>query len=350
MRARLRRAMTKNRTAAATVIHGDGAQATTLLGSLGVVRETRLTAALAYLAAHAPHEFTAALSGTAVDVGTVRIEHRDDDRRYDIVLETSQKRIVIEAKVGFLQRLTQITSYVTSFRGRVDLVMLDRGSDRFDPTLRLLKERLPKRCRLLSRTWGDVAEVCRSLALRRGFRQRYPLAAALASDLAATIEEKDMDNRPSREIYVRQLSGGSLELFFRHHVYKCQAKFGPGASQHRYFAPLFTAKAPGDMARVSPVPIKAGLSWIAEVKASQTLRRKDLALFFAEHEMPDPEAAAAMVRKQTKDQRIFVMALTQPFSLFTVPLSSKALGLRGMLGPRSLTFGELFERTTRLRT
>ena len=56
-----------------------------------------------------------------------------------------------------------------------------------------------------------------------------------------------MASNVTGEVYVRQLSGSSLQLFFRHHVYKCQARFSQYASRHRYFAPLFTSKAPRDM-------------------------------------------------------------------------------------------------------
>jgi hypothetical protein len=47
-------------------------------------------------------------------------------------------------------------------------------------------------------------------------------------------------------------------------------------------------------------------------------------------------------KTRTKRNETFVLVLGKPFNLFTVPLSSKALRVKGQLGQRSLTFAELF--------
>lgn len=317
------------------------------LSALGFARETRLTAVLGYLISQAPDQFTAALVGRRLRVTRVRIEPTEEDRRYDVVLESPSRGVVIEAKLGFQQRGAQVRRYLRRLESLTgtpaDLVLLDQGSAPLDADLRELRGRVPRGCRLIFRQWGQIARLCRLLAQRRSFQQTHPLAAALARDLAAHLQEEHMDLTPGREVYVRQLRGSSLDLFFRHRVYRCQVRFGPYASQHRYFAPLFTSRAPQDMEKSSSVPIKAGLSWVAPIRAAATLRYPDLGRFLKQHGVPDAKGAAELVRKGHRGREVFVLVLGKPFNLFTVPLSSKALGVKGALGQRSLTFAKLFE-------
>lgn len=319
----------------------------TFLSALGFSRETRLTAVLGYLISQAPEQFTAALVGRRFRVTRVRIEPTEEDRRYDVVVEGPARRVVIEAKLGFQQRTAQVRAYLRRLRSQTgtsaDLVLLDRGSLPLAAELRELQGRVPKGCRLIFRQWDHVARVCRVLAQRRAFQQSHPLAAALARDLAAHLQEEQMDLTQGREVYVRQLRGSSLDLFFRHRIYTCQVRFGPYASQHGYFAPLFTSRAPQDMAKFSSVPIKAGLSWVAPILAAATLRYADLGHFLKQHGVPEPKRAEELIRKGSRGGQVFLLALGKPFNLFTVPLSSKALGVKGMLGQRSLRFSELFE-------
>lgn len=319
------------------------AEVQTFLSALGFLRETRLTAVLGYLISRAPREFATALVGRKLQIRDVRVEPSEGDKRYDVLLEGRSRRLVVEAKRGFQQHSRQVKSYLRRLPPPVDLVLLDRGSATFNTELRELRRELPKGCRLIFRQWGDVAQVCRDLSERRAFRDTHPLAAALAVDFVRCLQEEEMDSLPAREVYVRQLSGPSLDLFFRHHIYKCQARFGPNASQHRYFAPLFTARAPRDMARFSSVPIKTGLSWVAAIRASATLPKAEVKSFLRHHGVPDPSGAAKMINERVRDREVFVMALDGPFNLFTVPLSNQVLRVKGMLGQRSLTFAKLFE-------
>lgn len=327
-----------------------------LASTIGLTRETRLTAMLGYLVSRAPEMFTELLTGRSWVVDRVRIEATDEDHRYDVVIEGASHRTIVEAKMGFLQRPQQIKTYLKRLRkvsrGRVDLVLLDRGSELLTTERRELQSTLPRGCQLIFRRWSEIADACRILERKPSFQADDPLAAGVAGDMAAHLEEEGMDRIAPKEVYVRQLRGSSLDLFFRHGIYKCQARFGPYASQHRYFAPLFTAAAPAEMREYSSVPIKAGLSWVALIRAGETVRYRDLSEFLRKHDVADGKRAEQLIRQRSRKRtrpkelsrkdEVFVLVLDRPFNLFTVPLSSKTLRVKGQLGQRSLTFAELF--------
>lgn len=154
-----------------------------------------------------------------------------------------------------------------------------------------------------------------------------------------------MDATRVKEVYVRQLSGNSLELFFRHHLYTCQSKFGPNALQHQYFAPLFTARAPSDFASRSLLPIEKGLSHIARIREGRVLPRAAVLEYLQSVDHPNPKEAASQALKKDRGKDFTLLVLGPPIQLFPTPLSPHQLGVRGMLAQRTFTFEDLLLRS-----
>jgi hypothetical protein len=75
---------------------------TDIFSAFGDLRETRLTGALGFLVAKAPYAFGRLfLNGSSISED-VMIEEPEDQSRYDVVIRTKTRLIVIEAKLGIL--------------------------------------------------------------------------------------------------------------------------------------------------------------------------------------------------------------------------------------------------------
>ena len=75
---------------------------TDIFSAFGDLRETRLTGALGFLVAKAPYAFGRLfLNGSSISED-VMIEEPEDQSRYDVVIRTKTRLIVIEAKLGYI--------------------------------------------------------------------------------------------------------------------------------------------------------------------------------------------------------------------------------------------------------
>lgn len=316
-----------------------------IFSAIGDVRETRLTAALGFLIAKAPHAFGRMfLNGSSI-IEEVSIEEPEDHSRYDVVIRTSTKLIIVEAKVGYLQAPFQIRRYVRALRKqegkRTFLYLLDQGSERLQTEIEQIRKEFPK-CLVYPKTWAEIGIVidreCRSKKLQR----TAPQVVAIGQELVKHLKENQMAESNGKEVYIRQLSGDSLELFFRYQIYKCQSKFAKSALQHLYFAPLFTARAPRDFAARSMLPIEKGLSYFARIERGRVVRRNQVLEYLKAAGHRDPRHAASEILRQTKMKEFLVLVLGEIYQLFQTPLSSRKLGVKGMLSQKTATFQELF--------
>lgn len=231
--------------------------------ALGNLRETRLTAALGYLIAKAPSTFSSLFLGQTGKVEEVSIEQSEQSSRYDLVIRTPKKLVVVEAKIGYLQAPAQVKRYIQKLmkmepNKKVTLFLLDKGSAPLQGEINDLKRQFPM-CLVKQKTWSEIERVVERGCKSKRLQREFPEVMAIGAELVNHLREKQMAQTQIKEVYIRQLSGPSLEMFFRHHIYACQSKFGKNALQHIYFAPLFTAKAPSDFASRSMLPIEKGL-------------------------------------------------------------------------------------------
>jgi hypothetical protein len=103
------------------------------LSALGRVRETRLTATLAYLIiSRFPDEFLPLVCRTPKGDFEVSVEETDEGDRYDVLVKGGKFPIVLEGKTGLRQSHRQLLRYVQTvrpkYKRRPGLVIVDVGS------------------------------------------------------------------------------------------------------------------------------------------------------------------------------------------------------------------------------
>lgn len=317
-----------------------------LFSALGDLRETRLTAALGFLLAKAPSVFAPLFLDRQSKIDEIQIEETEKSNRYDLVIRTPRNLVVVEAKVGYLQAPVQVIRYIRKLRRSnperaLTLFLLDRGSDPLQTELNDLKRLFPS-CTVKQKTWDEVARLIDKGCHSKRLQKEYPEVVAVGKELVKHLRETQMAQSQTKEIYIRQLSGPSLELFFRHHIYKCQSKFAKTALQHLYFAPLFTAKAPRDFAARSMLPIEKGLCYMARIGQGRVVRRHEVAQYLKKAGHPDYKEAAKSVLKQTKEKDSLILMLGSIFRAFETPIPPSKLGVKGMLAQKTVSFEELF--------
>lgn len=316
-----------------------------LFSALGELRETRLTAVLGYLISEAPHIFAPLFLNRGARIQEVKIEASEDSSRYDLVLQTQNQLLVVEAKVGYIQSPSQVRRYIRRLARngtdkKVLLYLLDKGGERLQTEIQQIKKDFSG-CDVRPKTWAEVSRFIDRVCQSKRFQHEHPKVAILAKELTEYLKENQMAPSKVKEIYIRQLSGDSLELFFKYHIYKCQHNFAKNALQHIYFAPLFTAKAPADFASRSMLPIEKGLSYIARILTGRVVKRNQVFDFLKASKHPNPRDATKEMLKQTKSKEFLILLLGQPHQLFHTPLSSKKLGVRGMVSQKSASLDEL---------
>ena len=317
-----------------------------LFSALGGLRETRLTAALGYLLARAPSDFGPLFLDRQSKIDEIQIEETEKSNRYDLVIRTPRKLVVVEAKVGYLQAPAQVIRYIRKLRHSnpekaLTLYLLDKGSDPLQTELKDLKRTFP-RCTVKQVTWDAVARFVEKGCQSKKLQKDRPEVVMVGKELVAHLRETQMAQSQIKEIYIRQLSGPSLELFFRFHLYKCQSKFAKTALQHLYFAPLFTSKAPKDFAARSMIPIEKGLCYIARIEQGRVVRRSDVAQYLKKSGHPEYKEAAKAVLGQTSDKEPLILILGSIFRAFETPIPPSKLHVKGMLSQKTASFEELF--------
>ena len=191
-------------------------------------------------------------------------------------------------------------------------------------------------------TWEYVYKSIQGLLSSKRLEKANPRAFHLAHEFKIHLEETGMVQMIRKEIYTRDVSGHSIDLFFRHHIYKCQPKFYNSASGNAYFAPYFTGRAPKDFEERSVIKIEEGISWIAPILDTQVISRRDVKEFLkAKGHLSHVEATKQALRSH-KEQEMTVLLLGEPFLAFLTPISKKKLGWTGAMGSKSLTFKDLY--------
>ena len=152
-----------------------------------------------------------------------------------------------------------------------------------------------------------------------------------------------MSNQDRKEVYVRDLSGDSMELFFKYKIYKSDVKFYNSAQGNLYFAPYFTSSAPKDFAERSMIKIERGISWLAPILDIHNVKRNEIKEYLKFKKHPDYLGATKEIFNETKSKEMLIFLLGEPFLAFLTPVSKNKLGIKGSMGSRIFTFKELFE-------
>ena len=196
-------------------------------------------------------------------------------------------------------------------------------------------------------TWAEVASVCAEICrLRRNFT-RDQLGTVIAQDLARYLKEQNMSNEILPEIYLRDVSSlESVELYFKHGIYKCQSNFYNSASRNLYFAPYFTRQMAEKISEHNLVPVGEGISFISRVESVKVIEKRDVLAYLKEIDHQQPKEAAKIIRQNHRGSDVLIMRLGEPRLLFSSPVTKPKLNKNGgfglgAMGSRSITLDEL---------
>ena len=335
-------------------LHRLGRPVQSFLWALGQVRETRLTAALGFLTARFPDEFLPLLWGKGYADISVSVEETSEGDRYDVLLKGGQFPVVLEGKRGFRQSPEQLLRYVRNVREvygcRPGLAIVDVGSGR-SQGLSEESAAIRRQVKWIRRTtWTDVAKTCRRIVRRKTFFREDRIAAAIAEDLLAHLEENQMitDERP--EVYLRDLSTrDSVELYFRHNIYKCQSKFFHSAQNNLYFAPYIAKPAAKLLSASSLAPVVEGISYVSRIKEVQVVPTKQLRDYLKAKKVQSIPRILELIGRRHEGGKVLMVMLGKPYRLFLTPVTKAKLGrvkthkkfTPGAMGSRSCSLEEL---------
>jgi len=323
-----------------------------LFSVFGNIKETSLTACLAFIISKYPDTFGSLFTKNE-EIRVVKVEFRTNDfNRHDIVLESDNGLTIIEAKLGFNQVEQQIIKYIKELskeKKQIKLILLDSGSWQSSSwTKKLsgkLNKRLKKKVTMKFLLWAEVHAKLSKLIDSKKIMKTDPAGYYVARELINYMEVNGMSSIKSREVYCRDLTEKeSVELFFRHHVYISQPKYFLSANGNRYFAPIFTKAAPKFFNDKSSIRLGIGISYIAGIKDIQIVARNEVKNFLRKSCVPDPKNAVKLALNNKNVRKEFlILILNEPMQAFLTPLNKKQLKILGMTGSRSLTFQQLFE-------
>lgn len=162
-----------------------------------------------------------------------------------------------------------------------------------------------------------------------------------------------MTTEPQPEIYLRDVSSHeSVELFFRHCIYKSQPEFFRSARSNLYFAPYFTRITADEISHHNLVPVGEGISFVAKIKLVQVVETRALRDFLRANDVENPREAERLIRADFHGDRrreALVLLLGRPRLMFLSPVTKRKLaGLdldlkftAGSMGSRSCSFDDL---------
>ena len=321
------------------------------LSVLGSLRETRLTAELGFLVSRFPEEFGPLLGFRPLPADEISVEETDAGERYDVLIRQSGETHIIEGKLGPTQHVGQLLRYVRSVRRtrgrRPALTVVDDGSEFSQSRQRAFQpiNRQVKSLRFV--TWSQVAEVCRGISGKRRLFKIDSAGAIIAREMATHLRENNMTTEAQPEIYLRDVSDTeSVQLYFRHNLYKCQTKFYNSARRNLYFAPYFTRQMADAISHDNLVPIGEGVSFVSRVQKVQVIETRDVLAYLKANNHPNPKAATEVIRQSHRAREVLLMTLGDPRLMFVSPVTKAKLSQvipfgKGAMGSRSCTFDDL---------
>lgn len=226
-----------------------GSVVSSFAGAFGsALRETRLTAMLGYLIALEPERFCEifAFRGRPLSVS---LEARHEPDRSDILIETTEGRGVIEAKVTTADPFSQALKYPAKWR----VLLTEHTASGKQKRLRAVKYL----------RWRDLVEPLQQLKRSPDNRVRF-----VSRDLLSYLGEHAMINtNKSVEIYAREINNEvTLALFLKAQMYGCHFEKRSRLAEALYFAPHFGQR----IARNHP-GVQVGISYVASIECVEVI-------------------------------------------------------------------------------
>ena len=305
---------------------------TSFLGAFGgALRETRITAMLGYLIAHDPDSWKDFFS-LADQIASVEIEADHEKDRSDILIETPNERVIIEAKVEWVDPKFQAKKYDADRKYFLTNYIPDSGHN-------------ARKLQYIS--WTQLGKQL-DLISRRASK---PYIRHLSKELGLYMKEHQLiRGTDTVEIYARDLNDDiTVETFLRCNIYGCWLeKDGGTISRASYFAPYF-----GQHIARQHTGISSGISYVAKIESIEVVdtwksflsaagRTRGLAWIKKHQEILN--TLRRNWRVWDKDHRRNIAFLGTPRLVFNPAINKDLLQKgKGYLSRRTFSFDELFE-------
>jgi hypothetical protein len=211
----------KNKIEQTELLRG-GSVVSSLTGALGrTIKETRLTAVLAYLMALEPMPFLK-MFGFKGAACSISIESNEEEGRSDIRVETTKGMGIIEAKLGGQNPYKQSTKYKANWR--ILLTQYRPSGQEKDLT----------KVRYIS--WPDIGKLLIGLSKSLDWKTKF-----VSRDILDYLEaHKMIKTKETVEIYAREINEPvSLKLFLKARLYGEPYKKKQSANSSSVFCTTF---------------------------------------------------------------------------------------------------------------
>jgi hypothetical protein len=305
---------------------------TSLLGAFGgALRETRITAMLGYLISHDPSSWEDFFT-LADQITSVEIEADHENDRSDILIETPNERVIIEAKVEWVDPKIQANKYDADRKYFLTNYVPD-------------SEHNSRKLQYIS--WPQLGKQLDFVSKHAS----KPYVRHLSKELVLYMKEHQLiRGTDSVEIYARDLNDDiTVETFLRCNIYGCWLeKDGGTISRASYFAPCF-----GQHVAHQHSGISSGISYVAKIESLEVVDTWKSFLFAAKR-----QRGAAWINKHQeilgtlrrswkiwdKENRRNIAFLGTPRLVFNPAINKDLLQKgKGFLSRRTFSFDELFE-------
>ena len=305
-----------------------GSVVSSFAGAFGsTLRETRLTAMVGYLIALEPQKFCDffAFRGKPLSVS---LETRHESDRSDILVETTARWGVIEAKVTTTDPFNQARKYPAKWR----ILLTEHMASGKQKRLRGVKYF----------RWRDLARPLQELKKSKNSQVRF-----VSQDLLKYLGEHGMvkTNKPV-EIYAREINNEeTLALFLQAQLYGCHYEKSSRAAEALYFAPHFGQR----IAHEHP-GAKVGISYIATIERVEVVETwKELLQITREVRSKQwltshMHLLEPLHRNWNWPRKRSFLFFSKPRLVFNPPVLKDNLQKgKGWLSKRTFSFDELFE-------
>jgi hypothetical protein len=302
------------------------------LSAFGGIKETNLSAMLGYLISINP---ILAKYFFKIDLPLINVslELKSDNRenRYDIVIENAEKEYLIEIKIdrhtpAQLHRYLKENKFLFIIGESLQSHLVNKG------------------LRKAFFNWNEIANGL--ISCRKKGKNRDFYYDKLSDDFILHLKENNMVKGKIEDVYLRDLSGDSVQMYFTQSIYKCQPKYFDKAKNARFFAPYLTASNGKEHGHSVFSSLGIGISFVSRIKECLLIAPKDLISVLDKKGYSKKDIKEIYENfkwKSNSKQEQVVFLLDVPMRLFQRPVTKKDIwaGATGAMPAMIIDFGDL---------
>lgn len=303
-----------------------------ILSSFGSVKETNLSAMLGYLINLNPI-VAEKLFQITEPIHSIELELRSDhgEDRYDIVIACIRKKYVVEVKID-THSPDQLRRYDKTHK---NLFSIGR---------RLQSHLIEKRYHKSFLDWEEVCEKLNEAKFKGKKADQF--YNKLVDDFCLHLRENNMIKGSYEDVYTRDLSGDTVEMYFNQRIYHCQTRFYEKAKNARYFAPYLTgSNARGESQSVFK-SLGVGISFVSKINSTMLVAERELSSVLVGLKYSRVDIKQIFEKfgwKANSNREHAVLFLGEPLRLFQRPVTKQDLWGKatGAMPAMSIDFGDL---------